>query len=52
MYPCAAPRLNGIDAYVSIHKFNPQVILEITDLAAFSGSLALPGKNKTASQNG
>jgi hypothetical protein len=41
MYPCAAPTLN-------VKDFKPQVILEITDLAVFSGSLALSSKNKTA----
>jgi hypothetical protein len=48
MYQCAAPRLNVVDTYVNIHNFNPQVILEITDLTAFFGSLALWSKNKTA----
>jgi hypothetical protein len=48
MYACAAPRLNVIDAYVNIYNFNTHVILEITDLAAFSGSFALSSTNKTA----
>jgi len=48
MYPCAAPKFNVKDAYVKIHNFNPHVILEITDLAIFSGSLALSSKNKAA----
>jgi len=45
MYQCAAPRLNVVDAYVNIHNFNTQAILEITDLAAFTGSLVLSCKN-------
>ena len=37
---CAAISVNVTDTYINIPNFNPQVSVEITVLAAFSGSLA------------